>query len=257
MKKILFASNNLHKVNEIRNFFNNEIKFILPSELGIFDLAEENGITFSENAEFKVKHFPDNIDYPILADDSGLIVKPLSDFISNLKKIQNIDKNDNIKLYEIFNFFSISFEEEKLKEKIENFWKDYLYRLDYFPGVVSKRFGYIDDEKIRNKYLIELLKKIDKNSNQFNFTSYKGKWAAYFETSLALRYNGKIYNFSGKAEGFIIDTPKGNNGFGYDPIFFYPPLNKTFAELTLEEKNMVSHRSKALEKLKEAMEKIY
>ena len=62
--------------------------------------------------------------------------------------------------------------------------------------------------------------------------------------------------FSGECRGIIIDTPRGNNGFGYDPIFFIPELGKTMAELTLEEKNRVSHRSKAAEKAREWLGKI-
>jgi len=52
--------------------------------------------------------------------------------------------------------------------------------------------------------------------------------------------------FVGKTYGEILSSPRGDNNFGYDPIFFYPPLNRTFAELTQEEKNKVSHRGNAL-----------
>ena len=51
--------------------------------------------------------------------------------------------------------------------------------------------------------------------------------------------------FSGKAEGLILTAPQGTNGFGYDPLFFFPSLNKTFAELSAEEKALVSHRGAA------------
>jgi XTP/dITP diphosphohydrolase len=54
----------------------------------------------------------------------------------------------------------------------------------------------------------------------------------------------------------IADKPSGCNGFGYDPIFYYPPLRKTFAELTRAEKNLISHRGKALSELKHEMEKV-
>lgn len=248
MFKILLASNNLHKLNEISSFFDNKIKFILPSELGIFDLKEENGFNFFENARLKVKQFSENIDYPILGDDSGLVVIPLSDFISYFKK-NEINSNDKSFFYDFINFN---------QELLKKFWEDFLYKIDLFPGVVSKRFGYIDDEKIRNQYLIEILKKINSKTNLFseNDRDENIKWQAYFETALALRYNGKIYDFFGKAEGFIIDKPSGENGFGYDPIFFYPPLNKTFGQLSLEEKNKVSHRSKALFNLKKMIENL-
>ncbi len=232
MIKILLASNNLHKLNEIESFFEGSVKILTLSSIGIYDLPEENARTFKENAILKVKEISDKIDLPILGDDSGLIVTPLSNFILKIKK-------ENFDILKISESFSSFFDESYL-QKISQFWKDYLLLLDKFPGIVSKRFGYIEDEKIRNEYLISLLK----------FINNRNRWNAYFETSLALKYKGKIYTFSGKAKGYIIDNPCGDNGFGYDPIFFYPPLNKTFAQLSLNEKNKVSHRSNALEKLK-------
>jgi len=58
--------------------------------------------------------------------------------------------------------------------------------------------------------------------------------------------NGKTLIARGECEGAIIDTPRGENGFGYDPLFLYPPLNKTFAELDSAEKNEISHRARSL-----------
>ena len=60
---------------------------------------------------------------------------------------------------------------------------------------------------------------------------------------------------SGKLEGLIIDSPAGENGFGYDPIFFVPESNKTVAQLTNEEKNAISHRGQAIRKLKPLLQK--
>jgi XTP/dITP diphosphohydrolase len=53
----------------------------------------------------------------------------------------------------------------------------------------------------------------------------------------------------GRADGIILESPRGSGGFGYDPLFFFPPLNRTFAELTAEEKFAVSHRGEAFRKL--------
>ena len=58
----------------------------------------------------------------------------------------------------------------------------------------------------------------------------------------------------GKAEGMLLRAPAGENGFGYDPYFFYPPLHKSFAELTAQEKNSVSHRRAALDALRKALD---
>lgn len=62
--------------------------------------------------------------------------------------------------------------------------------------------------------------------------------------------DGRYYSITGDANGCILEKPQGDDGFGYDPLFLYRPLNKTFAELTLEEKNDISHRGVALKKLK-------
>ena len=58
-----------------------------------------------------------------------------------------------------------------------------------------------------------------------------------------------LYSCQGTCEGIIIDSPKGTKGFGYDPVFFIPEKNSTMAELTMDEKNTVSHRGKALKKI--------
>jgi len=62
--------------------------------------------------------------------------------------------------------------------------------------------------------------------------------------------SGPALTYEGRCEGLITETPRGANGFGYDPIFYYPPLERTFAELSREEKSRVSHRGKALRELK-------
>jgi XTP/dITP diphosphohydrolase len=63
--------------------------------------------------------------------------------------------------------------------------------------------------------------------------------------------SGMALTYEGRCEGLIAEAPAGENGFGYDPLFYYPPLNRTFAQLSLEEKNQVSHRGKAMAQLKE------
>jgi XTP/dITP diphosphohydrolase len=108
------------------------------------------------------------------------------------------------------------------------------------PGVYSARFSGPDaaDDKNTAK-LLELLKGADNRS-------------AKFVTAVCLSKNGEtIATFSGEVNGIIIDEKRGTNGFGYDPVFFYPPLKKTFAELTTEEKNRISHRARAFEQLKD------
>ena len=72
---------------------------------------------------------------------------------------------------------------------------------------------------------------------------------AQFKTVIALCLEGVVYTFEGIAKGNIGTTPIGTNGFGYDPIFIPENSDKTFAELTQDEKNHISHRGKAFEKL--------
>ena len=86
-----------------------------------------------------------------------------------------------------------------------------------------------------------------------------GTRAAHFHTSVVCCFpNGNVLEAEGDCHGTIAYAPQGENGFGYDPVFFVPELRKTFAQLTPEEKNAISHRGVALrafgEKLKEYME---
>ena len=113
--------------------------------------------------------------------------------------------------------------------------------LDGAPGVYSARFsGGNDDDN--NRLLVEKLKNIPEE-----------KRTAYFMTSVVCLFpkqNDEIVT-NGKVCGFITDTAAGTNGFGYDPHFYYPPFNKTFAQLSADEKNSISHRGKAMKALAE------
>ena len=116
--------------------------------------------------------------------------------------------------------------------------------LDGQPGVHSARFsGGRDDEN--NALLIKKLEGLPQE-----------KRSARFVTNVVCIFpkEGFEIKTEGKAEGYITEQPSGKNGFGYDPYFFYPPLNKTFAELTPEEKNAVSHRGKAMREFAKRLE---
>lgn len=78
----------------------------------------------------------------------------------------------------------------------------------------------------------------------------QGQRKARFVCALAIARQGQtLATFRGTAAGRILQAPRGTGGFGYDPLFYFPPLNKTFAELTVEEKAAVSHRGQAFRKL--------
>lgn len=68
--------------------------------------------------------------------------------------------------------------------------------------------------------------------------------------------SGLALTYEGRCEGLIAEVPAGDNGFGYDPLFYYTPLNRTFAQISAEEKNQVSHRGKALAELKKEFDKV-
>jgi len=117
------------------------------------------------------------------------------------------------------------------------------------PGIHSARWAgpAADDRANNQKLLAELrLLEADKGTARRAPTSR----AAHYVCVIVLAESGQIRTVvEGRVDGLIVDTPRGAGGFGYDPYFFYPPLGKTFAELTPEEKFAVSHRGEAFRKL--------
>ena len=105
------------------------------------------------------------------------------------------------------------------------------------PGVHSARYAGISKNSTEN--INKLLKKLKNKKNR----------KARFKTVIALILNSKIHTFEGVVEGIITKKPKGENGFGYDPVFIPRGYTKTFGELSIEEKNSISHRSLAMNKL--------
>ena len=80
---------------------------------------------------------------------------------------------------------------------------------------------------------------------------------AVFECVISIAVpTGAALTYEARCEGLIAEHPVGSNGFGYDPIFYFPPLKKTFAELTPQEKSSVSHRGKAFMELKDEFDKV-
>jgi XTP/dITP diphosphohydrolase len=105
------------------------------------------------------------------------------------------------------------------------------------PGVHSARYAGQSRDPEANMHL--LLEKL----------ASKGDRSAQFRTVIALYWNKEYHYFEGIVKGKILQEKKGNNGFGYDPIFEPENCGKSFAEMTLEEKNKYSHRSRALDKM--------
>jgi XTP/dITP diphosphohydrolase len=113
------------------------------------------------------------------------------------------------------------------------------------PGIYSSRYaggGATDEENI-----IKLLKEMKDKENR----------KAFFESVIIIALPwGPALAYVGRCEGEILHEPRGENGFGYDPVFYFPPLNKTFAQMTGEEKNRVSHRGRAIFELRNELDKV-
>jgi XTP/dITP diphosphohydrolase len=110
------------------------------------------------------------------------------------------------------------------------------------PGLYSSRFGGDGaSDADRNRLLLEKLKDVAKE-----------KRGAHFTSAVAVARGGDIvFEVTEKVDGLIADAPHGPNGFGYDPLFFYPPFGKTFGEVGHLEKDKVSHRGKAFARLRQ------
>lgn len=113
------------------------------------------------------------------------------------------------------------------------------------PGVFSARFAGEDkNDSANNAKVLAMLGEIQPENRQ-----------ARFHCTLVLAHPEKdSLVVEGEVEGQIAKFPRGENGFGYDPLFYYPELDKTFGEMTDEEKNTISHRARALEKLESQIE---
>ena len=112
-----------------------------------------------------------------------------------------------------------------------------MYSLNNEPGVHSAR--YAGEDKIFDKNIDKLLARLDDSSDR----------QARFRTVICLILGEKEHFFEGICEGSILKEKRGNQGFGYDPVFVPTGSGKTFAEMTIEEKNRFSHRRKAMDKL--------
>ena len=193
--KLLIASNNVHKVREIKEILCGYFdEMVTMREAGLDIDVVEDGKTFRENAAKKATEILEKSGYDAaLADDSGLCVDALGGA----------------------------------------------------PGVYSARYaGEGHDDKANNALLMENMKDVPDDQRTCRFVS-----------AVALARKGQpVLVVEGKAEGILLRAAAGENGFGYDPYFFYPSLNKTFAELSAQEKNCVSHRHASLDALRKALD---
>jgi XTP/dITP diphosphohydrolase len=117
--------------------------------------------------------------------------------------------------------------------------------LDGAPGIHSARYAG-ENATDKEKYL-KLLHEMKGKTNR----------KAAFECVISVAVpTGAALTYEARCEGIIAEEPAGSNGFGYDPVFFYPPFHKTFAQISRSEKNRISHRGKALTELKSEFDKV-
>ena len=183
--KLVFASNNKNKIQEIQALVPNTIQIISLEDIGCTEDIPETADTIEGNAILKANYVTEKYGYDCFADDTGLEVDALNGA----------------------------------------------------PGVYSAR--YAGEQKDANDNMDKLLSELKDKSNR----------KANFKTVIALNLNGKQNLFTGIINGKIINEKIGTNGFGYDPIFVADGFDKTFAELSMEEKSTISHRGIAVKEL--------
>ena len=176
---------------------------------------------------------------------------------NKIKEIKQFLKDSPINIITLFDLK----ETIKVKEDGETFKENALIKAKYY-GTKHQIIAIGDDTGLEVDYLnggpgvyTNRYEKTDKKRNEkllkelLNAENRKAR----FKTVIALYnpFNEKEYYFEGVVNGEISKTFRGSNGFGYDPIFYIPELKKTMAEISIEKKNDISHRGKALKSLKE------
>lgn len=183
--KLVFASNNKNKIQEIQALVPSVIQIVSLEDIGCTEDIPETADTIEGNAILKANYVTEKYGYNCFADDTGLEVDALNGA----------------------------------------------------PGVYSAR--YAGEQKDANDNMDKLLSELKDKTNR----------KANFKTVIVLNLNGNQNLFTGIINGKIIEEKIGTNGFGYDPIFVAEGFDKTFAELTMEEKSTISHRGIAVKEL--------
>lgn len=183
--KIIFATNNAHKLSEVQAVLGDGFELVTPRMCSIEEEIPETAATLEGNAAQKAHYLYERTGLDCFADDTGLEVEALGGA----------------------------------------------------PGVHSARYATDGHDFAANNRL--LLKNLEGKSNR----------RARFRTVICLIEGGKEHLFEGIVEGRIIDHEAGTEGFGYDPLFVPEGFDRTFAEMTAEEKNAISHRGRAVRKL--------
>ena len=183
--KLVFATNNRHKLEEVSHKIGDHFELLTLNDIGCTEDIEETGATFEENAAIKSKYIYEKYHLNCFGDDSGLVIDALNGE----------------------------------------------------PGVYSARYAGEHGNHAEN--IKKVLIKLDGVENR----------KARFVTVISLMWEGEEHIFEGVVKGTIRNETTGNGGFGYDPIFQPDGYDITFAEMSMVEKNKISHRARATEKL--------
>ena len=186
MKKLVFATNNVHKLEEIRAILGDKVEILSLNDIDCHADIPETADTLQGNAALKAQYIYENYGLDCFADDTGLEVEALNGA----------------------------------------------------PGIYSARYagGEGHDSEANMKKLLSEMQ--DKDNRR-----------ARFRTVICLIEGGKEHFFEGIVNGSIIRERKGGAGFGYDPVFIPDGYSETFAEMGNDEKNKISHRARAVQKL--------
>ena len=185
--KLIFATNNAHKVAEVQAVLGDGYELVTPRQMGITEDIPETASTLEGNARQKARYLYERTGLDCFADDTGLEVDAL----------------------------------------------------DGAPGVHSARYATDGHDFEANTRL--LLHNMDGKEDR----------RARFRTAIILIEGGEEHLFEGRVEGEITHAPAGCGGFGYDPVFRPEGYELTFAEMSADEKNSISHRARAVAKLVE------
>ncbi len=190
--KLVFASNNKHKLDEVKAVINPKVfELVSLQEIGFEGDIEEPGATLEENASIKSNFIHERYKLNCFADDSGLEIEAINGE----------------------------------------------------PGVDSAHYS---GERNHDKNIQLVLQKMHNQTNR----------KARFRTIISLILNNKEHLFEGVVNGTITTQKMGDGGFGYDPIFIPDGYDKTFAQLSMDEKSNISHRALAVKKLTDFLLKV-
>ena len=214
-KRLVFATGNQGKVNEFRQMLGDDYEILSMKDIGVDIDIVEDGKTFEENAVIKAKAVMEETGEMVLADDSGF-------------EVDYLNKEPGI--------YSARYLGEDTSYDIKN-------------QVILDRLAGVPDEERTARFVCAIAAALPDGVPD-------EKRDARFVCVIACAYpDGTVDTATGIIEGKLAKEPKGENGFGYDPIFYLPERGMTTGEMEPEEKNAISHRGIAIRKMVEILKK--